>query len=463
VADKFINSITGFPLEYQHAIEGEMARRRLMIRAFKAYAGVPNSPMIPRRGEPDDSVNLAWARLIVDKGANWLFGRDVALEITPGLRSERAEEWLKTAWPMERRMIQMLKLAINGGIAGQSYGKIVIEGEYPRLVIIDPMTVTPTFSPDDIEQVVRYKIQYPAIDPASGKPITFTQIHAKNDGGTWTITDTTEDERSNVISRREYEWPFEFSQIVECQNLPAPNEYWGEPDLNIEILDLIDSAEEIATHTNKMVRIYANPVLWVAGLGVDESGKGLDITPGGVVVLPDPEMRLNVVEPKADIAGSLALYATMINDLHAFSQIPKIATDATAGAQIGRASGSAMRYHYTPLIERTETKRRTYGLMFTTIAERMLAVAGITTRGTVKVVWPELVPDPMGDIQRASALAQLGASKDTVLRTAGFTDPAGEIAKAIEDGGVPNTVNPNATPNVTAVESDSLSDVDGGM
>ena len=463
MANNFFNVATGLPLEYQHVVEGEMARRRLMSRAFKAYAGVPNSPMIPRNGEPDDSVNLAWARLIVDKGATWLFGRDLALELTPGLRSERAEEWLKVAWPMERRMLQLLKLATNGGIAGHVFAKIVMEGEYPRLVIIDPLTVTPTFSPDDIETVVRYKIQYPAVDPATGKPITFTQVHAKNDGGTWTITDTTESERGNVISRREYEWPFEFSQIIECQNLPAPNEYWGEPDLNVEILDLIDSAEEIATHTNKMVRIYANPVLWVAGLGFDDPSQGLDITPGGVVVLPDPEMRLNVVEPKADIKGSLDLYATMINDLHAFSQIPKIATDATSGAQIGRASGSAMRYHYTPLIERTETKRRTYGNLVTTIADRMLAVAGISTRGSVKVVWPELVPDPMGDIQRAAALAQLGASKDTVLRTAGFTDPAAEIAKAIEDGGVPTTVDLNTTPNVTAVVSDDLSDGDGVM
>ncbi len=463
MADKFFNQLTGLPLEYQHVVEGEMARRRLMSRAFKAYAGVPNSPMVPRRGEPDDSVNLAWARLIVDKGANWLFGRDISLEVTPGLRSERAEEWLKKAWPVEQRMLQLLKLATNGGIAGQAYGKLVADGEFPRLVIIDPMTVTPTFSPDDIEQVIRYKIQYPAVNPADGKPITFTQIHERNDAGTWTITDTTENERGAVISRREYEWPFPFPQIVECQNLPAPNEYWGEPDLNIEILDLIDSAEEIATHTNKMVRIYANPVLWVAGLGMDDPSQGLDITPGGVVVLPDPEMRLNVIEPKADIAGSLKLYETLVNDLHAFSQIPKIATDATSGSQIGRASGSAMRYHYTPLIERTETKRRTYGAMVTTISDRMLAIAGISTRGSVKVVWPELVPDPMGDIQRASALAQLGASKDTVLRVAGFTDPAAEIAKSIEDGGVPNAIDLNATPNVTAIESDDLSDVDGGM
>jgi hypothetical protein len=463
VADRFFNATTGLPLEYQHVVEGEMARRRLMSRAFKAYAGVPNSPMVPRNGEPDDSVNLAWARLIVDKGANWLFGRDISLELTPGLRSERAEEWLKRAWPMEQRMLQLLKLATNGGIAGHAFAKIVMEGEFPRLVIIDPLTVTPTFSPDDIETVVRYKIQYPAVDPATGKPITFTQVHAKNDGGTWTITDTTEDERGRVFSRREYEWPFEFAQIVECQNLPAPNEYWGEPDLNIEILDLIDSAEEIATHTNKMVRIYANPVLWVAGLGIEDPSQGLDITPGGVVVLPDPEMRLNVVEPKADIKGSLELYATMINDLHAFSQIPKIATDATQGSQIGRASGSAMRYHYTPLIERTETKRRTYGVLVTTIADRMLAVAGVSTRGSVRVVWPELVPDPMGDIQRAAALAQLGASKDTVLRTAGFTDPSAEIAKAIEDGGVPTTVDLNTTPNVTAVGADTSSAADGGM
>lgn len=450
MANLFYTSGGTLPLEYQHVVEGELARRRLIMRAFKAYAGINTKPFIPRNGEPDDSVSLAWARLIVDKGVSWLFGRDLALEVSPGLVSDRAERWLNDAWPMDRRMVQLQKLATNGGIAGHSYAKIVPGNPYPRLIILDPLTVTPTFSPDDIETVVRYKIQYPAVDPATSKPVTFTQVHVRNEADTWTITDRLVGENNRVLTSTETEWPFSFPQIVECQNLPAPNEYWGEADLTTELLDLIDSAEEIASHTNKMVRIYANPVLWVAGLTVDDPRKGLDITPGGVVMLPDAEMRLNVVEPKADIAGSLALYGQLVNDIHAFSQIPKIATDATSGAQIGRASGSAMRYHYTPLIERTEVKRRTYGAMVSEIAARLLEVGGINNVPTPQVVWPELVPDPMGDIQRAQALAALGASRDTIFRTAGFTDPGAEIAKASEDGGIPLAAAGSPTPNITA-------------
>lgn len=440
-----INQLSGLPLEYQRAIESEERRQRHLYRAYKAYAGATEPAF---RGDPnDDSVRLSWPRLIVDKGVNWLFGKDLHIELGSGSTDD--EEWLNTAWPMDRRMVQLQKLAINGGISGHVFAKLVsVAGsEFPKLVILDPLTVTATFNPDDIEETMGYKIQYSAISPDTGKPILFVQRHQRNEGGTWTITDTTEDAGSGrILTSRAYEWPFSFPQIVECQNLPAANEYWGEADLNFEVLELCETIEEIASHTNKMVRIYANPILWVAGLSGDAAGE-LDLTPGGVVLLPDADMRLNQVEPKADVAGSLNTYTRFIDDLHSFTHIPKIATDATQGQQIGRASGSAMRYHYTPIIERTEMKRRTYGSFISEVVRRMFAVAGKSLPRAPHLMWAEMVPDPMADIQRAQALVTLGASKDTVWRTAGITDPTAEEEKVAESG---TLTEPTPSPAVSA-------------
>lgn len=432
MAIRFMNVLTGLPLEYQRAVESEERRQSQLYRAYKAYAGATEPAF---RGDDNrDSVRLSWPRLIVDKGVNWLFGKDLPIELGSGATAD--EEWLNAAWPMDRRMVQLQKLAVNGGISGHVFAKLVsVPGsEFPKLVILDPMTVTATFNPDDIEETVAYRIQYSALAPDTGKPILFVQRHQRNERGTWTITDTTEDAGSGrVLTSREYEWPFTFSQIVECQNLPAANEYWGEADLTFEVLELCETIEEIASHTNKMVRIYANPILWVSGLSGDSAGE-LDLTPGGVVLLPDAEMRLNQVEPKADVAGSLNTYTRFIDDLHSFTHIPKIATDATQGQQIGRASGSAMRYHYTPIIERTEIKRRTYGAFVSEIVRRMFAVAGRPLTAAPRLLWAEMVPDPMADIQRAQALVTLGASKDTVWRTAGIADPAAEEEKVAESG-----------------------------
>ncbi len=47
---------------------------------------------------------------------------------------------------------------------------------YPRLVVLDPSTVTVRWEPDDIETVTSYRIQSPAIDPQTGKPIVVRQL-----------------------------------------------------------------------------------------------------------------------------------------------------------------------------------------------------------------------------------------------------------------------------------------------
>jgi hypothetical protein len=428
----FYNSLTGLPVEYQRAAETEMRRRAEMRRAYIAYAGHAPKALRAGSGETDDSVRLGWARLIVDKGVTWLFGKDLNFEMNfPG--ESDVEQWLNDAWPLDSRMTTLQKLATNGGISGHVYAKIIAADPYPRVVVLDPMTVTPSFNPDDFSEVVRYKIQYPAIEPGTGKPITFTQVHERNVRGTWTITDTTEGDK-RTLTRREYEWPFAFPQIIECQNIPAANEYWGEADLNGEILDLVEKIEFVASNTSKMTRIYANPILWIAGLSA-EQGQSVDLTPGGVLMLPEPDMRLNVADTKLDIKGSLELYTRFIDDLHSFSHIPKIATDATQGQQIGRASGSAMRYHYTPLVERTELKRRTYGAFVAELVKRLLVVGGRTEEVRVRLMWPEMIADPMADIERAKALVDLGLSKDTVWRTAGVSDPEAEAAKVEAERG----------------------------
>lgn len=451
MAELFLNSITGLPLPYQRAVESEAARRKQMRDGFDAYAGTAPHPLVVRGSEPDDRVRLAWPRLVVDKGATWLFGQDLPIEVT----DQAAEDWLNLAWPMERRMIGLMRCAVNGGIAGHVFAKIIDTKPYPRLVVLDPLTVLPTYNPDDFEDVLRYRIEYPATDPSTGHPITFRQVHERSeDGSYWTVTDQTTDANGSVISKSEYVWPYAFSQIVEAQNIASANEYWGEPDLTPELLKLCSTIERVASQTNKMVRIYANPILWVAGMMGCSHAAGephgpecddLDLTPGGVVLLPEPEQRLNVVDTKLDIEGSLNLYTRFIDDLHSFAHIPKIATDATAGQQIGRASGSAMRYHYTPLIERTEAKRRTYGAMVVEIARRMLVLGGFSADSTIRLLWPELVPDPLVDVQRAAALRDLGLSQDTTWRVAGVSDPDEEANKVAVEGGPAEAVNSTTT------------------
>ena len=62
------------------------------------------------------------------------------------------------------RMTMLSRLAINGGVCGQAFIKLIpAQGQmkYPRIVVLDPMLIRIVTAPDDCELVLAYVIEYP--------------------------------------------------------------------------------------------------------------------------------------------------------------------------------------------------------------------------------------------------------------------------------------------------------------
>ena len=246
--------------------------------------------------------------------------------------------------------------------------KIVPNAPYPRLVVLDPATVTPTWAPDDIETVLSYRIQYPAIDPKTGKPIVIRQL-IELDGAVWRITDQVSRADSTRGYTAEATWPYPWPPIVDCQNLPNPNEYWGISDLEEDVLQLNGAINFVLSNLARIVRFHAHPKTWGKGFTAQQLSIAVDET----IVLPSPDAELRNLEMLGDLSSSIALYERLREALHEISRIPEVATGKLEST--GQLSGVALASLYPPLLEKTETKRR-YLRRLLVDQPRLLALGG---------------------------------------------------------------------------------------
>jgi hypothetical protein len=404
----------------------EIARLRQFKAAWERYYGRFPKPLKVKSGQADDNIIVNLARVIVDKGISFLFGQDIDFELDE-TRQTLEEQWLQECWNANKKMTFLQKLALNGGVCGHVFVKIVAGSPYPRLILLDPATVLPIWDPHDIERVLRYRIQYPATDPQTGKPITIRQW-IELDGAVWRITDqVSRADSTQWVTTAENTWPYPWPPIVDCQNLPNPNEYWGLPDLGEDLLQLNEGINFVLSNLARIIRFHAHPKTWGRGFTAQQLSIAVDET----IVLPSPDAELRNLEMLNDLSSSIAFYERLREALHEVARVPEVATGRMEN--VGQLSGVALSILYQPLIEKTETKRRTYGDLLVELNRRMLALGGFGEDNITVLHWPELLPgDVLQERQAALLDHQLGVSARTLLQQLGY-DPELEQQKRQEE------------------------------
>ena len=394
----------------------EQSRVEIMRRRWEAYYGKFSPVLKVKPGAVDDNVRINYARMIVDKGVSFLFGQDIGFEIDE-IEETDAEQWLDAAWAHNRKMSLLQNAALVGGVTGHVFVKILPGQPYPRLVVVDPETVTVSLVPDDAQQILSYQIAYTSKDPKTRKPIGIRQV-IERDGMRWRITDQIgELDNLNWRTIGETVWPYDFSPIVDCQNLPAPGEFWGQSDLEDDVIEIIRAINFIASNTARIIRFHAHPKTWGRGFTAKDLRIGVDET----IILPGDNAELRNLEMQSDLASSLRYLDMLRQALHEISRVPEVATGNLDRA--GSLSGVALKILYQPLLEKTNTKRLLYGDMLIELNRRLLAIGGFGDALRTQLHWQEVLPqDPMQERQAALIDMQLGVSQDTLLQQLGY-DP----------------------------------------
>jgi len=400
-------------------------RVQSMQQAYRAYLGASSVPFRSQRAGVDDNLIISLARVVVDKGVSFLFGRPVVSQVTSA-EPEPKQIWLDECWRRNKRAPTLQKLATNGGICGHAFVRLVENDPYPRVVILDPQTVDVTTNPDDIEDIWAYAITPPLNAPlANGEasvqhrtlmqtpsgaagylvdgPLEWIVHDQELHGGAWVDTVTTP-------------WPYEFPPVLGCQNLPRANDFWGESDLPGDVRHVMDAITRVASNYNRIIRLYAHPKLWTRGMG----SRSIDASIDAVIHLPSDTAELHALEMQSDLGSTMALLEKLLDILAMMVRIPLVALGQPD--QMGALSGVALQIRYQPLLEKTESKRTGYGDLLIEIDRCLFAMGGFGDAIGTALHWPEVMPaDPMSERQALILDESLGVvSKQTIAARLGY-------------------------------------------
>jgi len=263
----------------------ERERLERYQRAWNVYFGKAPDPLKVKEDQPNDNVKINYARLIADTSVGYLFGEEPTFDLDANTKERTTQEqWLDEAWRVNSKMLLLHKAATNGSVCGHVFIKIVDERPYPRLINLSPEYVHVITDPDDIDQVHRYIIQYPATD-TDGDRLVIRQTIERMTDNSWEVIDSQARNNGEFVEVGRVHWQYSWPPIVDTQNLPSPNEYYGIADIEGDVLDLNQAINFTLSNLQRIIRFHGHPKTIGKGFKSSE----LKVNVDGSIVLPNPD------------------------------------------------------------------------------------------------------------------------------------------------------------------------------
>jgi len=415
-----------------------------MQAAWKAYYG-QYKDSLKVEGDFDDNVKDNPAKFIVNTGTNYLFGQagpTWAAVQEDTTAKDAPPPWkvqLDQLWKLNRKTTTLLRLGINGGVCGHVFVKLLPTGtgpdrSSPRIVVLDPANVCAIWDPQDVDTVVEYRIQYVTAD-AQGAYAYRQRIIRSDDGLTWNIVDEKQSSLLGYWQRQgSTPWPYSWPPIVDCQNLVDPNAYYGISDLDVDTLNMIRLIQYTDSNMSKIIRIHAHPKTVVSGMTSDATSE-IDVSPDGMITLPDPDATLKLLEMISDLGASQKFAERLEAAMAEVTMLPRI-TRGTSDQLSSGMSGVNMSILYAPAVTKTEMKQSTYGDMLLELNRRLLVLSNFAEDPwslDMGITWPEILPGSQF-LERQTLLVdkQLGVSRKTIIEKLGY-DPVVEESNNATD------------------------------
>ena len=396
----------------------EMVERANSVEKRREYRrGVQKKPI----KSADDVVVINFIGLIVDRGIANLFGKEPTFDL-PGESDDPKQVYIDDVWRANSKMRVLKSLALYGAESGTAYAKILPGGALdkagnlvPRLVALDPTTVTMDTLPEDTDTVIRYTIAYRIDDPITGKEKYIRQVIEAQDGK-WLISDYVSNDARQWTLTDERLWDYDFAPIVHCQNLPDPSSAYGRSDISDDMIELQDRINFVASNTAKIIKYHAHPKTWGRG-NITDSSKvqwGAD----EMVLYNSPDAMIQNLEMQSDLGSSMQFIRFLRQALFDVSRSVDI---DSLQDKLGALTNFGLRVLYQDAMGKLDEKRGLYGDLLIEINRRLLILAGIGDDGG-EIIWQDILP--VNEIERTTAIKndlELGlVSKQTASGLRGY-------------------------------------------
>lgn len=432
--------------------EDDKKRQLAIALAWKAYNGELDPPLKKMEGEADDNVLTNRCQAIVDRGVDFLFGKELEISVDEGAPQE-AQDYLDKAWGRKETRVPLLqKLAMNGAMGRSAFLRIVpstsqiTQATTYRLIPVDPAIVNVRTAPQDCDTVLLYCLQYSTAEKLNGTPKTvyyreeISRIDPDgnasegkpDDDDTWRVQHWT------CVSQKGAEpkpgdwtaegppivWNYPFSPLFACQNLPRPNDFWGTADITPDLIGLNNALNLVQSSVNRTQKIYGNPILYAT-----DTGEGyIEIRPGEIIKLPVGTSKIDAVHIVSEVPSALLFAADLRSDIDEQSSVPGVATGRISTMPRGNLSGVAIELLHSPLMKKTDKKQCLYGELIIDVSKALLILNGMSGDIEITLAWQSGLPhDDLAAVQAAVSKKELDISTTTLQRELGY-DPDEEQA-----------------------------------
>ena len=381
-------------LEDAHAKEYD-ARAKRFAQHWEYYEGAMPEPLLRQRDGLNDNILLSKIDQIADKSVSSLLGEGVQFDASGDGERTAEDEAIEQLWAENRGELLQHNIALAGCMAGHPFVRIEPrEGQMPRLVNLNPAHCSVFWDAVDVERVLWYRLQYTAgdsgkrIDYVKGRPLGqewdhepdswYEAVFARDKGnlGQWRFV------------RMGLAWEYEFSPIVEWQNMPRPFLAYGMDDVH-KAIALNNSVNFIVSNWSRILKHYADPKMIGLGFDVDML-KATEV--GGLYVVNKPKTEADMfnLEMQSDMEASRELLSISLREIW---QSARLVDPQTIKDQVGKLTNFGLRVLYSDALAKVETKRLLYEEGFVSIIQRSLAVAGLPVPETINTTWPDVLPE----------------------------------------------------------------------
>lgn len=394
-------------------------RLQAISRSWDYYEGRHPPPLSVQPGQPDDNCVVNLARPVVDKGIALLFGNEVTWQADESAATTSgAETFLSDVWAANDKMVLLQEVAQNGALAGLCAVKVVPrpgDKQRPfRLVNLDPQNLTIDCDDEDIDAVERYVIQYTCCDDAGRELIKRQEISAVENERTGLVTSWT---IQNYIARGgggrmlpdgpPILWPYALPPIVHAKNLPCANSVWGYGDL--EDVKFNDAINLIASTTRKILRIHASPQTIARGFNPAllrrDANQIWEIPEGS-------DGDISNLEMQSDLSAARQFYQDLRSAFFAMGRMP----DVSQIGNLGALTNFGLRVLFADALERTATKRNTYGGLIVRLNRLLCLLGGKGDNVLTTLTWPDPLPVNRAEIvSTAQAEQAIGVTSDETI------------------------------------------------
>lgn len=428
-------------------------RQQAIQLAWKAYNGELDPPLKKMEDSPDDNVLTNRCQAIVDRGVDFLFGKELEISVDKNSPAT-AQTIIDKNWGRkETRMPLLQKLGTNGALARNAFLRImpstsaITRSTTYRLIAVDPAIVCVQTAPQDCDTVLLYCLQYSTTEKINGQPKTVyyreeiqridpdgnASRGQPDDDDTWQIQHWTQVSQKGAEPKLTgwtpapggvIAWNYPFSPLFACQNLPRPNDFWGTADITPDLIGLNNALNLVQSCINRIQKIYGGPILWAT-----DTGDGyITVEPGKIIKLPLSTSKIDAVHIVTEVPAALSFAADLRSDIDEQSSVPGVATGRISTMPRGNLSGVAIELLHSPLMKKTDKKQQTYGELIIDVSKALLVLNGMSPDIEITLAWQSALPhDDLAAVQTAISKKEISISTTTLQRELGY-DPEEELA-----------------------------------